>query len=344
MQQKEISIKYAIIVIKGWKIYFWSKWLYFLIIGIVFAGLGILYAFISKPVYTATSTFVLANSSESGGQILGLANQFGIDLGGTGNDIFTGDNIIALMKSRRMIQEAMMKKPPNKDSTLLNIYCVFNNLPEGWKINERTASVFPFPDSLDALSPVQDSLFREIYTNISTDYLNINEPEENQAIYKVTTISKNETFSYYLTKYIVEVTSSFYIHTKTKTSKDNLGMLNHEADSLRQLLRGAITGAASANDAVYNLNPAYQVQRSPSQQSQAQAEVLGAAYGEVIKNLEIAKITLQKETPLYQIIDEPVLPLVRETKSKLIYMILGGIISCIITAGFLVIKKYNAEI
>ncbi len=344
MEQKEISIKYVIVIIKSWIRYFWSKWLYFLIIGIVFASLGILYAFISKPVYTATSNFVLANSSESGGQLLGLANQFGIDLSGGGNDIFTGDNIIALMKSRRMIQEAMMKKPPNRDSTLLNIYCAFNNLPEGWKKNQRTAAAFPFPDSLNALSPVQDSLFRDVYVKVSTDYLTVDEPDASKAVYEVTTISKNETFSYYLTKYIVDATSAFYIDTKTKTSKDNLNMLNHEADSLRRLLQGAITNAESASDAVYNLNPAYQVQRSASQQNQAQAQVLGTAYGEVIKNLEIAKITLQKETPLYQIIDEPVLPLVSETKSKLIYLILGGIIGCIITAGFLVIKKYNDEL
>ena len=86
-------------------------------------------------------------------------------------------------------------------------------------------------------------------------------------------------------------------------------MLQNEADSLRRVLGGAITSAGSQTDLTFNLNPAYQVQRAGAQQSQASAAALGQAYGQVLQNLEIAKITLQRETPLYQIIDEPTLPL-----------------------------------
>lgn len=341
MEQKEISLRYIVVTLKSWMTFFLSKWIYFLIAGIICGALGLFYAWKSKPTYTASTSFVLASNENSGGQLLGLASQFGLDLGGGSNDIFTGDNIIVLMKSRKMVQQTLMLKPLNSKNSLLNLYCIFNEIPEAWKANERTANAFPFPDSLDEMTNIQDSLFRDIYTNVSTNYLDIIKPDENKSVYKVTTISKDEIFSYYLTQYIVAATSSFYISTKTKVAKGNLTMLQHEADSLRQLLGGAISSAASETDAIYNLNPAYQVRRSASQQSQAQAEVLGTAYGEVIKNLELAKITLQKETPLYQVIDEPVLPLISERKSKLIFLILGGVIGAIITAIILVIQKYN---
>jgi hypothetical protein len=48
--------------------------------------------------------------------------------------------------------------------------------------------------------------------------------------------------------------------------------------------------------------------------------------------LELAKITLRKETPLIQLIDRPILPLEKEKFGKLKSIILGGFL-----AGFLYI-------
>ena len=117
-------------------------------------------------------------------------------------------------------------------------------------------------------------------------------------------------------------------------------MLQHEADSLRRVLGGAITSAGSQTDLTFNLNPAYQVQRSGAQQSQASASALGQAYGQVLQNLEIAKITLQRETPLYQIIDEPTLPLDMDKPGKLISLIVGGFLAGFLVCGYLVVRKF----
>ncbi len=116
-------------------------------------------------------------------------------------------------------------------------------------------------------------------------------------------------------------------------------MLFKEADSLRNVLGGAITSAGSQTDLTFNLNPAYQVQRSGVQQSQARAAALGQAYGQVLQNLEIAKITLQRETPLYQIIDEPTLPLEAYKPRKLYAIIIGGFLGGIIMCGILITRK-----
>ncbi len=58
----------------------------------------------------------------------------------------------------------------------------------------------------------------------------------------------------------------------------------------------------------------------------------------MVKNLEIAKINLQKETPLYQIIDFPEMPLKQERPSRLFYAILGAVLLFFLTAGFVVIS------
>ncbi|MBS1748083.1 MAG: lipopolysaccharide biosynthesis protein [Bacteroidetes bacterium] len=335
----DISLKEVVHILHDWIKYLLSKWMIILIVGILSGVLGIVYAFFSKPKYEAALSFILANSNENSSGIMGLASQFGIDLSGDNNDVFTGNNIIALMKSRRMVQQALLKKPEGSNLSLLNIYCKENKLDEAWKKDERMAKVYPFPNSASQMTGLQDSLFRDIYDNVQKSLLDVSMPDKDKSIYTVVTSSTNEKFSYYLTTYLVDVTSAFYISTKTSVAQQNLDMLQHEADSLRNLLGNTITAAAAQTDVTFNLNPAYQVQRSAAQQSQVSASALGQAYGQVLQNLELAKISLQKETPLYQIVDVPQLPLVMQKKSKLIYLIIGGILGGIVICGFLIVKR-----
>jgi hypothetical protein len=242
------------------------------------------------------------------------------------------------MKSKKMIQDVLLKEPDGK-TTMLNTLTNDLKLNEGWKENERTKNVYPFPNELLKMSPVQDSLLRGICAVIQENMLEVSKPEKDKNIYVVKTTSENELFAYYFTTYLVNATSAFYIETKTSAARRNLAMLQKEADSLRYILGGAIVATGAQTDQTFNLNPAYQVQRSGAQQSQVRVVALGEAYGEVLKNLEIAKITLLKETPLYQVIDEPSLPLIMERPGKLTNLIIGGFIGAFLIIVYLTIRK-----
>jgi hypothetical protein len=345
-QEEEITLKDIVERTKQVVRYLLSKWVIIVIVGILGGAIGLVYAWNAKPKYSAPLNFVLsANSSSGGGSLMGLASQFGINLGNDNNNVFSGDNIIALMVSRRMVQQALFGKPGGRKESLINFFIRDNKINEGWKANERTKNAYPFPEDANAMTMVQDSLARAIYKAIVNGVLEVSKPDKNQSIYTVKSTSRSELFSYYLTKFLVDSTSAFYISTKTSTAKQNLDMLQHEADSLRILLGGAITSAGSQTDITFNLNPAYQVQRSGALQSQARATALGQAYGQVLQSLEIAKITLQKEMPLYQIIDEPTLPLEKEKPGRLLSLIIGGFIGgLLICAVLLAIKAYKVFI
>ena len=338
-QEQEVTLKDIVKRIRQIFTFLLSKWVIIVIFGVTGGVLGFLYAWNAKPKFTASLNFVLSANSSSGGSLLGLANQFGLNLGNDNDNVFTGDNIIALMKSRRMVQQALFVKPDSSKESLINIFVKDNKIDEQWQRTARTKNAYPFPDSANAMSLVQDSLARAIYTSIINDVLEVSQPDKNQSIYAVTSTSSNELFSFYLTKYLVSSTSAFYIDTKTSTAKQNLSMLQQEADSIRRVLGGAITLAGSQTDYTFNLNPAYQVQRSGATQSQVSATALGQAYGQVLQSLEVAKITLQKETPLYQVIDEPTLPLEAKKPGKLTSLIIGGILAGLLICFFLIIKK-----
>ena len=142
---------------------------------------------------------------------------------------------------------------------------------------------------------------------------------------------------------VVSTVNAFYIQTKTKGILHNLLLLQHQADSVRKSLNASISGTAAALDVYPNPNPTMQSLRVPSQKRQIDVQASGAIYAEVIKNLEIAKSSLQRETPLIQMIDEPVLPLANDkigkAKSLFTGMIIAFIVMCTWLLSFKMYKK-----
>jgi hypothetical protein len=335
----EISLREIVSKVKSLFNYLLSKWYILFIAGILGGASGYFISKLIKPQYTADLTFVLSSESKSGG-LLGLASQFGLEFGSSsGNDVFSGENIITLFRSRKMIKLVLFKKPPESSESLINILSKDLELDKKWAKKERTKTLFPFPNIPAKLSPVQDSLFRELYNIIVEKLMTVARPDKKLSVYKLTTTSTNPVFACYLTRYLMDETAKFYIETKTSISQKNLGMLQREADSLRGLLGYAISSTAAETQRTFNLNPALQAERAPAQKSQVRATVLATAYGEVVKNLEIAKVTLQKETPLYQIIDEPELPLKAIRLSGILCSLIGFLIGIFLIIGIILIKR-----
>ena len=322
--------------------YLLSKWIFLLLVALIGGAIGWVVALQTKPTYNGKLTFVLSTGSKEGG-LSGLASQFGLDMSSGSNDVFSGDNIITLFKSQRMIKAVLFKRPPHSNDNLVNIIVKEWQWDKQWEKNDRIKKQFPFPIDTSLLNPIQDSLLREVHSALITKNFSVSRTDKKLSVYEVSTQSTNEVFSCYLTLLLMDETAKFYIETKTSISKLNLLMLQHEADSLRIMLGGAISSTAAEVDRTFALNPAFQEQRAPAQKSQVRSTVLATAYGEVVKNLELAKINLQKETPLYQIIDSPEIPLKISKPSKLFNAISGAIVLLFIACIFLIIKQYKSK-
>lgn len=325
-QQKEkLTLKEVVIVFKNNIGYLFSKWLTIFFVGLFFGLLGLLYAYISKPQYVGTTSFVLSNGSKAGG-LSGLASQFGLDLNSGGNDAFSDENIISLMNSNKMMKKSLFGFALGSHEPIINLFVKENTLDIAWSKDSRTAKCFPFPNNSEALSNVQDSLVKEVIDALLKTTLLVYKPNNKQSIFIVKTTSTNELFAVSLSNFLVENTLKFYVSTKTQTASKNLKLIQNEADSLRNVLYGSIETTAKEVDKTINLNPSRQVAKTGVQKSQFNVTVVSIAYGEVLKNLEIAKITLQRETPLFQIIDQAESPLKKIKKSKLLCLIGGGLI------------------
>ena len=335
-QESEISLKELIVKIQEWWFYFLSKWLIILIFSLFGGILGFFYAYTKKTVYTATTNFVLEDEKGGGGglgSLAGLASMAGVDLVGGGGGIFQGDNLLELYKSRKMIEKTLLTEIDfkGKRELLVNRYIDINHLNEQWKDRPELLKI-NFNNPVDASNRLRDSLINQFVGDINKNYLVVTKPDKKLSIIKVEVNSKNEFFAKTFNDQIVKNVNDFYVQTKTKKSQDNVRILQHQTDSVRAVMNGSIYTAAIVADATPNLNLTRQVQRlAPIQRSQFSAETNKVILSNLVQNLELSKMTLLKETPLIQVIDQPVFPLEKKKLSKVISFIIFGIVTGFLT-------------
>jgi hypothetical protein len=348
LENDEISLKELIQKIKEWYNYLLSKWKIIILAGIIGAVLGLGYSFIKKPIYTATLSFALEDEKGGGGLggALGLASSFGLDLGGSGGGIFTGSNLTELFKSRSMVEKTLLS-PVNingKIISLAEMYIQNNEWRDKWSVNPKLVSIQFLPNSNSKLfTRVQDSIIGVMYQNLSNGSLSVGQKDKKISIISIDVSSTNELFAKYFCEALAKQVGNFYVDTKSKKARINMAILERQVDSIRSELNGSITGVAVANDNTFNLNPAMNVRRAPSARRQVDVQANTAILTELVKQSEMAKVTLRKETPLIQVIDRPILPLAKESFGKLKGGILGGGIFVFISIFFLVGRKFYNE-
>jgi hypothetical protein len=344
INKDEISLKELILKGKEWFNYLLSQWKLIILAGFFGAGLGLTYSFIKKPVYTASLSFALEDENASGGigGALGLASSFGFDLGGSGGSIFSGSNLTELFKSRKMVEQTLLTpvKVQGKTISLAEMYIQYKKWREKWANKPKLKSVQFLPNSNRSnFTRIHDSIFGVIYSDLSKNSLSVAQKDKKIDIISIDVTSKSELFSKYFCESLAKQVGQFYIETKSKKARINMAILQKQTDSIRGELNNAITGVAVANDNTFGLNPSLNVRRTPSARRQVDVQANTAILTELVKQTELAKVTLRKETPLIQLLDKPILPLKNNKVSKPTGIIFGGLIAGFIIVLGLILKR-----
>lgn len=344
-KEDEMSMKELILKVREWWSYLLSKWKIILVIGLIGGGIGLLLSITSKPIYIAKVSFVLEDSRGSNnlGNWGGLAAMAGVNLGGGGSGLFQGDNILELYKSRTMLDKTLLSSMDSSNSELLiDRYLLMNDLYSTWKNTELEN--INFHSSRTEFSLQQDSLIGHFIKDIRDNVLNVRKPNKSLNLIEIEVKSEDELFSKVFTETLVQNVSDFYIRTRTQKAQENLDILQHQVDSVRNELNRAIAGVAISSDANPNANPARQTLRVASSQRQVDVQANQAILSELVKNLELAKVNLRREAPLIQVVDRPILPLEQERLGKAKGVIFGGLIAGFLIVLVLMSQKYFKDI
>jgi uncharacterized protein involved in exopolysaccharide biosynthesis len=313
-----------------------KKWWIFLIVGLIGALIGFLYASEQDPVYESYLSFALDEGGSEGGAsgAMGLAAQFGISIGGS-QDVFTGDNILEIMQSRRVIERALLSADTfdNKPMTLIEYY--LQNNPQ----KNREANIHFYPgESRSSFSYAKNAILYKTYLEFKNYHITARRPDKRLNIYELLVTSKFEEFSKVFTDKLILETNSFYTEIRSKKSKETLEILEKRVPDMKGKLDATITSKAAIQDA--NLNTAFENAQIPLLKQESNAQVYAAAYAEMFKNLELARFQYLKSIPLMQVIDNADYPMKKIKMGKLKTAIIFSVIAAFIFLMIFIIINF----
>lgn len=317
-----------------------AKWVAVAVISLATALLGLTYAWFITPHYTARLSFMLEEGNK--GAISGamaFASQLGLS-GDVEGSNFNSTNILELLKSRKVIKQALLSQVNinNKTDLLINFYLDVNSSEKEKGKNLRFSADNKLPFSLE-----QNSTLNALCEAIISDALKVGKEEKSSSIIVVNFKSKDPLISKYFVEKLVQSVSDYYIANKTEKARQSLNFIQMRADSVQQALATAELHLARRKDSSHRLIKAEGA--LTELRLGRDVQILNAMYTEIVKQLEIAKITLLNQTPLVSVVDIPILPLKKEKKfSKKSGVIIGGFLGFIFSSSFIIISRKVSEI
>lgn len=284
---------------------------------------GIILYYNQKPNYQAVTTFILEEKSTPGSGLAGLASQFGLDIGSLGGgSIFTGDNILDILRSKKIINEVLLTRLDSgkNTQTLADLFLDFKGWKKKWQNEADLKDVnFNNVQSLETLSLKQDSILNEIHSFIIKHALSADRLNKKGSIISVQVTATNSLFARLMTERVVSAAANLYLDIKTGTAQANIAKLQRRSDSLLVLLNQK-SYVAAANQPL-DINPGVKSAVVPLEIVSRDKTVLATLYAEVTKNLEVSKLILSQQTPVMQILDGPG-QVLNDNKHSLTYMLI----------------------
>lgn len=324
--EEKISLKNLFEGFKQWLVFIMGKRKTIVYGTLITLVLPLSYNYLKSPVYYANTSFVLENdASASLGGLSSLASISGINTSSlmSASNLFQIDNIQELYRSNNMLRQTLLEDVTinGKSQKLIDYFAKTQILEKKWVKKKVYLKDFYKHEKL--YSRAQDSVLKEAIKLIKKEFLIVGKPNRNTSILNVGFKHKDEVFTKIFNEVLVNKVNSFYYKTQTKKTAFNLKVLQVQTDSVKRLLDMSFLALAEIDQNIPNINPLVKTAKVPYQKAMANLQANQAIYLEVVKQLELAKVTHRNKTPLIQIIDKPSFPLENNRWKFLNILILG---------------------
>lgn len=310
---------------------------------LIFIGLALLFAFIKKKPttysYVAELTFTINQLSIQSGEesnFASLITDFGIGNTGSSKDN-SANRLIELSKSDAVLSKVLFRVYPIGGDTNYLANHFINIYDEN--INDST--FFEHYVSPDSLTRGESAVLKSIINRIRSQ--NVMFTISPAQIFTMTTQSTNEEFSKVLAEAYYSALSELYTKGAVAKAQSTYEFAEQRLEEATNKLLSAERELANWQDRNLNLvkRSAYLTEIDLTRT----VEIYNGVYAETLKSFEAAKINLENQRPVFQMIDPPRYPLQRVvlTKSNIfLYATLGALaLFFMITISLYFYKKYG---
>ena len=334
IKQDNYSKAELLATIRSLLFYVLKSWRVIMLFSVIGSALGLAYYFIQKPRYQAETTFILQEKAAGGGGIAGLASQFGINIGSlsSNGDIFSGDNILDILKSKKVVRQILLSPVDSLNpggKTMADLYLEFTGLRKKWE--GKGLQEVDFSKHIKGQELLKDSMLNVIYSKLIKENLTVDRARKQGSIIKVQVSARDNNFARILSERLVDEAGKMYIDVRVGTAQRNIDRLQKRSDSLLSLLNYKSYGAAASQ--LLDINPGLRSASVPSEIAVRDKTILSTLYIEVTKNLEASKLMLSQETPVIQLLDQPSLLMDNNKKGLFFCMVIAAIVAGILSSA-----------
>lgn len=343
----EFSFKEVKENLYDFKNYFKNMWWKIFISGLIGGTIGLVYASRQPIFYTAKNSFIVEEGKANTGvnSLSSLAGQFGLDLGtNSGGGFISGDNIVYYFKSESLTREVLLSWwDSSKNKLFIERYLDAYKINGEWKDEKELRNInFKQAKERNFFSRKEDSVIQIISLKIINEEIKINRLDKKASILELSVKMENEELAKKYCDQLLKVAIDNYILLKTERQLRTVNKLQHRADSILELLNTKTKASAilQTSSIISDQNPVF---KTPNifdyERNNRDKIMLSGMYAEIVKNLELAKFTLSQETPVIQVLDKSLYPLLKNKTSKIKYTLFLMLLFSIISILFFVLER-----
>jgi len=328
MNDNEATLKDVIISVRDYIKELKKKIFLIFSIVLLFLIIGYFYSISKCDKYVATISFIVEDNTEglNISSMNGMASQFGFDLSGNSASSFSQQNVIELLKSRKIISSTLNQDIiiSGEEASFLHHYINLNDMIED-------SSLVEFNDIY------KDSIINVIWKQITEDRLNISFQNDEANILNLNFTSRNSSFAKYFVENLIDEMSDMYSTYQTEKTRFSLEKLQNRADSVFNELKDSERNLARVKDR--NIRVINSSGRLDEIQYMREVQVLNTMYLELVKNTELLKVNLLEEIPFIQIVDIPTLPLLIINRSTLFWCVVFAFLGFFLVSFLVILRK-----
>jgi len=302
--------------------------------GIIGATLGFTNAYISKPIYTAKLNFMIGSKSGASSlsnQLAGLAGVLGVGNSSIGSSLH---RMTELTSSDKIITRALFKsiEIDGYEDFIINHFIKLEELDKSWNKSKNTImhniSFKKDFQNINELSIGERTALKTVKEMIAPkNGLNgviSKYSEMKTGIIYLESTHNNETLAIELANSIYEELLNYYVQESYSNAQVKVDALISKVDSIQTELNKVQNIVGSTTDKTLGL--ILKEDKVNLKHLEIQEQILTIMYGEAQKNLETFKVMKDTESPPLTLLDYPFSPISPAAKSKLLYLIIGGVL------------------
>ena len=325
-----------------------------------FTAVGILIALLSTSIYTAKTTFIpqLGNQESSSSGLKGLASLAGINIGETGSQNNEISPLIypMLAESVSFNLSLLDKTIIEKDNVSIPLDTFYLDQKKGFSLSKVFSGIkkytiglpsLLFSSSQDkntenknsgliALTKDQISLIGQLQENVDV-LLN-----DKEGYLTISANDPNPIIAASLTRLVTENLQAKIIEMRLEKANDNLNFIREEYQLQYLSFTSLQNRLAAFKDSNQNIATARFMNKL--QRLEAEYSISFGVVQELASQVEQAEIQVNKDTPIFTVIEEIIVPSERSEPKRSKIVLTWLFLGLIISSGYLLLKEQLRDV